>query len=112
MMDYLDQVKTIDPKAVVQVAKDLVNKKVDYAKVAPEEYLKSLASKSAGKITDEALLKPIIEKILADNPSVVADYKAGKQNALGFFVGAAMKATGGKADAAIVNKLLTALLTI
>ncbi len=106
MMDYLDQVKNIDPKLVGQAAKDLVNKKVDYQKVSPEEYLKSLQAKSEDKITDDSVLKPIIEKILADNPTVVADYKAGKQNALGFFVGAVMKATAGKADPGIVNKLL------
>jgi Asp-tRNA(Asn)/Glu-tRNA(Gln) amidotransferase B subunit len=106
MLEYLDQVKKIDPEGVAQAAKDLVNKKVDYAKVSPEEYLNSLQAKSAGKITDESVLKPIIEKIIADNPTVVADYKAGKQNALGFFVGAVMKQTAGKADAAIVNKLL------
>ena len=106
MMDYLDQVKKIDSKAVVQAAKDLVNKKIDYEKVTPEEYLKSLANKSASKISDEAILKPIIEKILVDNPSVVADYKAGKQNALGFFVGAVMRATAGKADPSTVNQIL------
>lgn len=110
MMDYLDQVKSIDPKSVVQATKDLVNKKVDYQTVSPEEYLKSLQAESADKITDESVLKPIIEKILADNPSVVADYKAGKQNALGFFVGAVMKATAGKADPAVTNKLLKDLL--
>lgn len=106
MMNYLDQVKKIDSKAVVQAAKDLVNKKIDYEKVTPEEYLKSLANKSASKISDEAVLKPIIEKILVDNPSVVADYKAGKQNALGFFVGAVMRATAGKADPSTVNQIL------
>jgi aspartyl-tRNA(Asn)/glutamyl-tRNA(Gln) amidotransferase subunit B len=110
MMDYIDQVKTLSSGATVQAAKDIVNKKVDYEKVAPAEYIKSLESKNANKITDESILQPIIEKILADNPSVVADYKAGKQNALGFFVGAVMKQTGGKADAGITNKLLQSLL--
>lgn len=110
MMDYLDQVKKIDSQAVVQAAKDLVNKKIDYQKLTPEDYLKSLRAKSADKITDEAILKPIIAKILEDNPSVVADYKAGKQNALGFFVGAVMRATAGKADPSTSNKLLKDLL--
>ena len=107
MMDYIEQVKTIDTKMVVQVAKDLVNKKVDYLKVTPADYIKS---KSVTKITDESVLGPIIEKILTDNPTVVADYKAGKQNALGFFVGAVMRATSGQADAASINKLLKSLL--
>jgi aspartyl-tRNA(Asn)/glutamyl-tRNA(Gln) amidotransferase subunit B len=41
---------------------------------------------------------------------VVADYKAGKQNALGFFVGAVMRSTSGKADPAVSGKLITDLL--
>jgi len=110
MMNYIDQVKTLNSKYIQSAAKDIVNKKVDYTKVTPEEYIKSLKSKFADKITDESVLKPIIEKVLADNPSVVADFKAGKQNALGFFVGAVMKATSGKADAGITNKLLQSLL--
>lgn len=107
MMDYLDQVKILDPKLINSVANDLVNKKIDYLQTTPSEYLKS---KSVTKITDESVLKPIIEKILADNQAVVADYKSGKQNALGFFVGLTMKATAGKADAPAVNKLLQKLL--
>lgn len=107
MMDYLDQVKILDPKLIRSAANDLVNKKIDYHQTNPSEYLKS---KSVSKITDESVLKPIIEKILADNPTVVIDYKAGKQNALGFFVGAVMKATSGKADPIITNQLLKKLL--
>lgn len=110
MMDYLDQVKNLNSKYLVQVAKDLVNKKLDYEKVSAKDYLSGLESKSASKISDESVLKPIIEKILADNPTVVADYKAGKQNALGFFVGSVMKATQGKADPGITNNLLRSLL--
>jgi aspartyl-tRNA(Asn)/glutamyl-tRNA(Gln) amidotransferase subunit B len=78
--------------------------------VTPAEYIKSLESRAGDKITDESVLKPIIEKILADNPTVVADYKAGKQNALGFFVGAVMRSTSGKADPAVSGKLITDLL--
>lgn len=107
MMDYLDQVKILDPKLINSVANDLVNKKIDYLQTTPSEYLKS---KSVTKITDESVLKPIIEKILADNQAVVADYKSGKQNALGFFVGAVMRATSGKADAKVTNELLLKLL--
>jgi aspartyl-tRNA(Asn)/glutamyl-tRNA(Gln) amidotransferase subunit B len=110
MMDYIDQVKNINPKYIEQIAKDLVNKKVEYEKISAADYIKSLDAKSASKITNESVLKPIIEKILTDNPTVVADYKAGKQNALGFFVGAVMKQTGGKADAGAVNTILKDLL--
>lgn len=106
MMEYIEQVKSINSKYIQSAAKDLVNKKIDYTKITPEQYIKSLESKSADKIVDESILSPIIEKVLSDNPSVVSDYKAGKQNAIGFFVGAVMKATAGKADPSVVNKIL------
>ena len=106
MSDYLDQVQKINPKYLQSAAKDMVNKKVDYLKVTPADYIKSLESRASDKITDEAILKPIIEKTLSDNPIVVADYKAGKQNALGFFVGAVMRATAGKADPTLVSKII------
>lgn len=110
MMDYIDQVKALNPKYVQQVAKDLVNKKLDFAQVAPTDYIKTLESRSADKITDASILTPIIQKLLGDNPTVVADYQAGKQNAIGFFVGAVMRATKGKADPVIASSLLKSLL--
>ena len=107
MMDYIDQVKTLDSKLVRSVANDLANKKIDHLSLTPQDYVKS---KSVTKITDESVLKPIIEKILADNQVVVADYKSGKQNALGYFVGAVMRATSGQADPSITNQILKKLL--
>jgi aspartyl-tRNA(Asn)/glutamyl-tRNA(Gln) amidotransferase subunit B len=83
-----------------------VNKKIDYEKIAPLEYIKSLESKEEGKIIEPSILTPIIKQVLAENPSIVADYKAGKTGVLGFFVGAVMKLTSGKADPGIVNTLL------
>jgi aspartyl-tRNA(Asn)/glutamyl-tRNA(Gln) amidotransferase subunit B len=44
--------------------------------------------------------------VLAANESVVADYKAGKTNVLGFLVGQVMKASRGKADPALANELV------
>ena len=47
---------------------------------------------------------------MAANPQSVADYKSGKEKALGFLVGQTMKAMKGKADPGMVNKLLKELL--
>lgn len=110
MMDFLTQVKKMSPKYVQSAANDLVNKKINPSSLTPAQYLKSLEVKSATTISDPAVLTPIITKLLTDNPKVVADYKAGKQNALGFFVGAVMKATHGKADPSTTNQLLKKLL--
>ena len=57
-------------------------------------------------ISDEGALKAIIEKIVADNPNQVEQYRSGKDKLFGFFVGQAMKATQGKADPQLLNKLL------
>ncbi len=55
--------------------------------------------------TDEGELKKVVEKIAAENPKVVADYKAGKAAALQFLVGQAMKATRGAGNPALFQKL-------
>ena len=49
--------------------------------------------------------KEVVEKVLSNNPQSVADYKAGKDRALGFLVGQAMKETKGKANPQMLNKM-------
>ena len=56
-------------------------------------------------------LRRICEQVLTENPQSVADYRAGKDRALGFLVGQTMKAAKGKADPATVNRLLKELLS-
>jgi aspartyl-tRNA(Asn)/glutamyl-tRNA(Gln) amidotransferase subunit B len=56
--------------------------------------------------SDRAAIEPLVDEVLAANAKVVADYKAGKTNVLGFLVGQVMKASRGKADPALVNALM------
>jgi len=65
-----------------------------------------VAEQGLVQMSDSAALEAVIIKILADNASQVADYRAGKQKVFGFFVGQTMKATQGKANPALVNELL------
>ena len=58
------------------------------------------------QITDSGALEAIIDQIIADNPAQREQYRAGKDKLFGFFVGQAMKATGGKANPAQLNELL------
>jgi aspartyl-tRNA(Asn)/glutamyl-tRNA(Gln) amidotransferase subunit B len=58
------------------------------------------------QITDTGAIEAIIDGIIAANPDQVAGYKSGKEKLFGFFVGQAMKATGGKANPAQLNELL------
>src|SRR6266571_2184216 len=59
-----------------------------------------------GQVTDEGPIRAAIDTVIADNPDQLAKYRAGKTALLGFFVGQALKATGGKANPALVNRLL------
>ncbi|MES2216481.1 MAG: Asp-tRNA(Asn)/Glu-tRNA(Gln) amidotransferase subunit GatB, partial [Patescibacteria group bacterium] len=56
--------------------------------------------------SDLGAITPIIEKIITDNTTVVADYKAGKAASLQFLIGQSMKATKGSANPEVVKKLL------
>ena len=57
------------------------------------------------QISDEGAIREVVSKVLANNPQSVADYKAGKEKALGFLVGQAMKETRGKANPQMLNKM-------
>lgn len=68
----------------------------------PEEIINE---KGWVQISDEGAIKEIVIKILENNPQSIADYKAGKEKALGFLVGQAMKETKGKANPQMLNKM-------
>ena len=57
------------------------------------------------QISDEGAIKEVVTQVLEANPQSIADYKAGKDKALGFLVGQAMKATKGKANPQMLNKM-------
>ena len=68
----------------------------------PEDIVKE---KGWAQISDESAIKEVVIQILNANPQSVADFKAGKEKALGFLVGQAMKTTKGKANPQLLNKL-------
>ena len=68
----------------------------------PEEIVKE---KGWIQISDEGAIKEVVLKVLENNPQSVADYKAGKEKAIGFLVGQAMKETKGKANPQMLNKM-------
>ena len=68
----------------------------------PEEIIKE---KGWIQISDEGAIKEVVMKILEENPQSIVDYKAGKDRALGFLVGQAMKQTKGKANPQLLNKM-------
>jgi len=62
--------------------------------------------KGLKQISDDSAIEKMVDTVITDNPGQVAAYKGGKTKLLGFFVGQVMKASGGKANPAAVNKLL------
>jgi len=84
------------------VAKDVIEESFKTGK-APDEIVRA---KGLGQISDEGLLAEIVTRVLAENPKAVADFRAGKEVALGFLQGQVMKATLGKADPHKVRALL------
>ena len=68
----------------------------------PEEIIKE---KGWIQISDEGAIKEVVLKVLEANPQSIADYKGGKDKALGFLVGQAMKETRGKANPQLLNKM-------
>jgi aspartyl-tRNA(Asn)/glutamyl-tRNA(Gln) amidotransferase subunit B len=70
-----------------------------------------IAEKNLEQMSDDKELEKIVEEILAKNDKSVADYKAGKKNALKFLMGQVMLATKGKADPQKVQEILKEKLT-
>ena len=75
--------------------------------VDPEVYIEEHGLKS---MNDEGEIRATIEAVLKENAQAVADYRNGKEKAFGSLVGQTMKATKGKANPALVNKLLKEML--
>jgi aspartyl-tRNA(Asn)/glutamyl-tRNA(Gln) amidotransferase subunit B len=63
-------------------------------------------SKGLAQVSDESAIAAAVDAVLAENPKAVADYKAGNQRALGALVGPVMKRMGGKANPAVINRVL------
>ena len=100
-------ISLVDAKAITgAVAKDVFEKMVE-EDIDPEAYVEEQGLKT---VNDEGALRETVERVLAENPQSVADYKGGKQKAIGFLVGQTMKAMKGKADPGQVNRMLKELL--
>ena len=102
-----DLIMMVDKKEINStVAKEVFAQMFDHDE-DPVAYVEAHGLKSQN---DAGELKKIVENIIAANPQSVEDYHNGKQKAIGFLVGQAMKATAGKADPGTINQLLKELL--
>ncbi|GIP35454.1 Asp-tRNA(Asn)/Glu-tRNA(Gln) amidotransferase subunit GatB [Paenibacillus sp. J2TS4] len=85
-----------------KIAKTVFKEMVETGK-APGQIVEE---KGLVQISDEGAIKAIVDKVVDSNPQSVADFKAGKDRAVGFLVGQVMKETKGKANPGLVNKLI------
>jgi aspartyl-tRNA(Asn)/glutamyl-tRNA(Gln) amidotransferase subunit B len=69
-----------------------------------------IKNKGLAQISDESGLKDTVAKIISDNPSQLEEFRSGKTKLRQYFFGEAMKATKGKANPQIINKLLDEML--
>jgi len=65
-----------------------------------------IAAQGLQQITDSAAIEAVVDKVIEANPGQVAEYRAGKEKLIGFFVGQVMKETGGQANPGQVNQIL------
>ena len=85
-----------------KIAKQVFEEMISSGKSAEE----IVQARGLVQISDEGELQKIVQEILAGNQQQVEQYKAGKEQVFGFFVGQVMKATRGKANPTVVNDLL------
>ena len=65
-----------------------------------------VAERGLGQMRDEGELTALVDRLLADNPAQADQLRAGKEKVVGYFVGQAMRATGGRADPGRVGALV------
>lgn len=65
-----------------------------------------VSAEGLAKVSDADALEAMIQKLIAENPEQVENYRKGKTGLLGWFVGQVMKQTQGKADAQLTRSIL------
>ena len=87
------------------ISSSIAKKVLDELFENPRKPSQIIEEKGWIQISDEGQIKEVVLKILAENEQSVIDYKAGKDRALGFLVGQAMKQTKGKANPKMLNQM-------
>jgi aspartyl-tRNA(Asn)/glutamyl-tRNA(Gln) amidotransferase subunit B len=106
----------VTPERMAELIELVVDKTLG-AKSAREDVLPELIEtgdpvaeivqrRGLGQITDESELYELVDRLLEENPDQLAQLRGGKDKVAGYFVGQAMKATGGRADAARVGEIV------
>ena len=86
-----------------RIAKDVFFEMLETGKAAGAV----VEEKGLRQVTDTGAIDAAIDAVLTANPDKVTEFRSGKDKLFGFFVGQVMKSTGGKANPALVNEILT-----
>ena len=100
-------IELLDAGTINQTVAKEVFEQIFREDIDPEQYVEAHGLKM---VNDDNLLRTVIEQVIAANPQSVADYRGGKEKALGFLVGQTMKQMKGKANPGAVNKMLKELM--
>lgn len=91
-----------------RIAKEVFEELIISQKM-PREIVKD---KGLVQVSDDSEISKVIEKVLNESPAQLADYISGKEKLFSYFVGQAMKATGGKLNPAKLNELLKSAIEV
>lgn len=96
-------VRMVDESIINNSAAKEVFEEIAISGADPEKIVELKGLKQIGSIDE---LEKIVLKVLQENPTLIEQYKSGKQNVFGFLVGTCMKASGGKGNPKIMQELL------
>ncbi|BBM81904.1 Asp-tRNA(Asn)/Glu-tRNA(Gln) amidotransferase subunit GatB [Candidatus Uabimicrobium amorphum] len=101
--DFADFLQAIDNEEISgKIGKQVVKE----AFMSNKGLMQVIEEKQLRQISDEGAIAKIVEEVLQKNEQQVAAYRGGKTTIFGYFVGQTMKASHGKANPGMVNKIL------
>ncbi len=101
-------IKLIDGGKINRTVAKEVFEQIFKQDVDPDQYINE---HGLAMVSDDGLLRATIQRIIEQNPQSVADYRNGKEKALGFIVGQTMKEMKGKANPGMINQIVLELIT-
>lgn len=100
-------IKLLNGKKISRQTARKVFEKVFSEHIDPEQYIKE---NKLEIVTDTGAIKPVVEKVIANNEKSVNEYKGGKTQALQYLIGQCMRELRGQAPAQEVTKMLKEML--
>ncbi len=108
-LDYFEKAVRLGQREGVpprEIANIIINKRLPWEKISPRELISKIKSRKEQILVGGEELATIIDGVIAKNPQAIADFKKGKENALGFLIGQIQKETKGKADIRQAQEIL------